>query len=153
MKTYLKEWMESMGETPETLSEKTKLSSKMIQKWIDGTTTPSLEAMSIISKTIGVSVDTLIYSNGPQKEEIYMAPTFTTSDLSEAVRFQNFCKDKEIECGLMVDVKNEIFIVVYQSDAPIDIKEIAKIVKKRKYRDSRETAKDDARFENMQKIN
>lgn len=63
MKTYFKEWMNENGYTVAEVGEKTGISPKILQKWIDKVTTPSISQLSIIVDKYSVSLDTLVFGH------------------------------------------------------------------------------------------
>ena len=60
MKTHIKEWMELKGMSKEDLAEQTQISPKIIQKWLDEASTPSIAQLDIVSAALKVSMDDLV---------------------------------------------------------------------------------------------
>ena len=142
METHLKEWMEYYGVTSDMIAFKSGMSAKVIDKYVNGETTPSLAAIKTISETIGVSIDNLVgitpsemIDNMELQESMHIAET-TSHKL--AVRVQNYCKANGIECRVIAIIGDyENFIIQYSGNV-IDVKELVKISRKLKYRDERE---------------
>ena len=60
MKTYIKEWMDTIGMSIDSLSNEISISPKIIQKWVDGKVTPSLAQMVIVSDAMHVPMEKLV---------------------------------------------------------------------------------------------
>lgn len=60
MKTYIKKWASYLGMSLDSLAEESGISSKIIQKWYDESTTPSVTQLNIISKIMDISMDKLV---------------------------------------------------------------------------------------------
>lgn len=154
LSTHLKEWMEYYEVTSEMISFKTRMSVKVINKYMNCETTPSVAELQLISETIGVSIDDLL-KNTPEKaignmkaqEKMHL---IETTSIKTAVRLQNYLHSVERECRVIAIVgETENFIIQYDGDV-LDVADIYKISKKFKYRDNREKESDpEARYLDM----
>lgn len=153
MKTHLNEWMDHFELSVEKLGEMSGISPKIITKWLNETTTPSLAAITHISETLGITIDDIV-NNTPKQaiDNISNSHLIETTDIKTAVRVQNYFTEKEIDHQVVVrDVDGvEVFLINYVSTLPLDIKEISKISKLWRYKDAREKSTEvDIRYERM----
>lgn len=146
MKTHLGEWMDHFELSVDELGEKSGISPKVITKWLEGKSTPSLVAINQISDTIGITIDDIV-NNSPEQtmKVINNNHLIETTNIKIAVRLQNYFTSKAIENKIVVRLldNEEVFIISYIADIPLDIKEVLRISKKRKYRDDRENSYDE----------
>lgn len=67
MKIYLKEWLDMKGMTEEDLIErcgnKKLVSQNYINRWLDGSTTPSLQAADLMANAMDINIDLLVHTN------------------------------------------------------------------------------------------
>lgn len=135
MKTHLEEWMKHRKLTSESLSQKSGIAQKMIDKYVSGVTTPSLEVASILAKNLDVTIDRLVFANPDDTVETHC---IETPSIKEAIKLQNYFEENGIEVKVTVfPEEDESFVIVYRSNHIYTIKEVKKIISKMKWLDSR----------------
>lgn len=135
MKTRLEEWMRYRKLTSETLSTKSGIAQKMIDKYVSGVTTPSLEVASILAKNLEVTIDRLVFENPDETVETHC---IETPSIKEAIKLQNYFEENGIEVKVAVfPEEDESFIIVYRSSHIYTIKEVKKIISKLRWLDNR----------------
>lgn len=155
LSTHLKDWMDYYQVTSEMISFKTGMSTKVIDKFVNCETTPSIAALKIISDTIGVSMDDII-DNTPEtkiselesQDSMHIVETIKHDT---AVCIQNYLAELGRTCRVIALVGDtEKFIIQYDGDM-IDINVFHKVSKKFKYRDVRiKEFDEDKRYKDME---
>lgn len=142
MKTKLDRWMNHFDINPVELAEKTGLSQKFISKWLSGESTIPLACAVTISDCFGITLDNLVNTDPEEfKGEFSEYHIIETKNFVAASRLQNYLEKNEIPHEVIVvqlKGKDDCFTIRYRSKYPIELKEIRKIAKSRKYKDVRE---------------
>lgn len=100
MKTYLKEWMEYLNISAHDAAESTSLSEKMFEKWIEGSTTPSVAQLDIISRSFGIIMDDLVHTD--PHSDIYTA-NLNKKDETENAPAKTYLKEWTEYVGATVE--------------------------------------------------
>ena len=142
MKTYLAEYLHYRNITPQELGESTKVSPKVIAKYVAGTTTPSLEVAGILCNALNITIDDLVHVHPKDHRRMGISLYVTTSSFVEAIRLQNYLLETNcaptLEGHQNGDSEIGTFVIRYARPIPLTIKEIRKITKSKKYADNRE---------------
>ena len=154
MKTYLKEWMEHANVDSSLLAQETKVSEKMILKYMEGKPTPSLQDALLFADVLDISIDDLVKydPNDVCSAEDELQVTITTSSFSEVVRFRNYCNKYNIKINIVVfiDKYEDSPIYIMNVNDVFTLEDITKICKSRKYADKKlEKMTSDDRYEGM----
>lgn len=142
MTTKLGQWMNHYQINPVELAERTGLSQKLISKWLSGESTIPLACAVIISDFFNITLDNLVNTDPDDfKGEFSEYHIIETRNFVAASRLQNYLEKIDAPHEVVVvklKGKDDCFTIRYRSKYPIELNEIRKIVKSRKYKDARE---------------